>query len=171
LYARARARDARRPPSEVRRPPSEVETSSAVHFALRQQHSPTGELLLVDRRCEALGHVHLSYCGKKHRAQVNVPDVRSRVAAIELLLREGLGRPAQAEEPQHAVVAPTATAVKEMSWEDLQVVFALQFADDIATVGTGAAGAVIQERLSGVGDAGRSLLRDALDAFDVPAPC
>ena len=29
---------------------------------------------------------------------MQVPDVRSRVAAIELLLREGLGRPPQAEE-------------------------------------------------------------------------
>jgi hypothetical protein len=36
-------------------------------------------------------------CGKKHRAQVQVPDVRARVGAIEVLLREGLGRPAQAE--------------------------------------------------------------------------
>jgi hypothetical protein len=39
-----------------------------------------------------------SDCGKKERIPVNVPDVRSRVAAIELLLREGLGRPPQAEE-------------------------------------------------------------------------
>src|SRR5262245_3394606 len=29
-------------------------------------------------------------CGKKHRGQVAVPDVRARVAAIELLLREAL---------------------------------------------------------------------------------
>jgi hypothetical protein len=51
-------------------------------------------------------------CGKKHRAQVHVPDVRSRVAAIELLLREGLGRPAQAEQPHHAALPATAEAVK-----------------------------------------------------------
>jgi hypothetical protein len=38
-------------------------------------------------------------CGKRKRVEVPVPDVRARVAAIELLLREGLGRPAQAEEP------------------------------------------------------------------------
>jgi len=29
-------------------------------------------------------------CGKKQRVEVRVPDVRSRVAAIELLLRESL---------------------------------------------------------------------------------
>jgi len=34
-----------------------------------------------------------SSCGKKQRVEVKIPDVRSRVAAIELLLREGLGRP------------------------------------------------------------------------------
>ena len=39
-----------------------------------------------------------SDCGKKQRVEVKIPDVRSRIAAIELLLREGLGRPPQAEE-------------------------------------------------------------------------
>jgi hypothetical protein len=38
-------------------------------------------------------------CGNRKRVEVPIPDVRARVAAIELLLREGLGRPAQAEEP------------------------------------------------------------------------
>jgi len=37
-------------------------------------------------------------CGARKRVEVPVPDVRARVAAIELLLREGLGRPPQAEE-------------------------------------------------------------------------
>jgi hypothetical protein len=56
-----------------------------------------------------------------------------------------------------------------MSWQDLQAVFALQFADDIATVSEGEPGSVIRQRLSGVGEAGRALLRDALDAIDAPA--
>jgi hypothetical protein len=67
-------------------------------------------------------------CGKKQRAKVNVPDVRSRVAAIELLLREGLGRRAQAEEPHQAALPATAAAVQQMSWSGLQTVFALEFA-------------------------------------------
>src|SRR5262249_20139350 len=37
--------------------------------------------------------------GSRSRTQLPVPDVRARVAAIELLLREGLGRPPQADEP------------------------------------------------------------------------
>jgi hypothetical protein len=108
-------------------------------------------------------------CGKKHRAQVNIPDVRSRVAAIELLLREGLGRPAQAEEPHHAALPATAAGVKQMSWSDLQAVFALQFADEIEAVGSGEVGSVIRERLADVGNEGRQLLREALDDAETAA--
>jgi hypothetical protein len=103
-------------------------------------------------------------CGKKHRAQVSVPDVRSRVAAIELLLREGLGRPAQAEEAPVAQLPDSAEAVRRMSWSDLQTVFAVTFAGDIAAVNAGESATVIRERLSGIGEEGRALLRDALDA-------
>jgi hypothetical protein len=108
-------------------------------------------------------------CGKKHRAQVNIPDVRSRVAAIELLLREGLGRPAQAEEPHHAALPATPAAVKQMSWSDLQTVFAVEFADTIETVASGDAGSVIRERLASVGAEGRRLLREALDDVEAAA--
>src|SRR5829696_7477342 len=82
-------------------------------------------------------------CGKKHRAEVSVPDVRSRVAAIELLLREGLGRPAQADEPAVA-----------------------QLPDNVAAVPAGEAGSAIRERLAGVGTTGRRLVREALDAVE-----
>jgi hypothetical protein len=108
-------------------------------------------------------------CGKKQRAQVNVPDVRSRVAAIELLLREGLGRPAQAEEPHHATLPTTAAAVKQMSWSDLQSVFALEFAAEIEAVASGEAGSVIGERLASVGLEGRRRLREALDEVEKAA--
>ena len=57
-------------------------------------------------------------------------------------------------------------AVKRMSWTDLQAVFALQFADDIATVASGEAGSVIRERLAGVGAEGRRLLRETLDDLE-----
>jgi hypothetical protein len=50
-----------------------------------------------------------------------------------------------------------------MPWHDLQALFALQFADDIATVTTGEANSVIRERLAGIGTDGRRLLREALD--------
>ena len=107
-------------------------------------------------------------CGKKHRAQVQVPDVRSRVAAIELLLREGLGRPAQAEEPHHATLPSTPAGIQQLSWRDLQAVFAVEFAEQIATVASDDTGSVIRKRLAGVGQVGRTLLREALDDLDLP---
>src|SRR4029077_11592165 len=55
-------------------------------------------------------------CGKKHRAQVQVPDVRARVGAIEVLLREGLGRPAEAEELTSPKLPENVDAVARMSW-------------------------------------------------------
>jgi hypothetical protein len=108
-------------------------------------------------------------CGKKHRGQVNVPDVRCRVAAIELLLREGLGRPAQADELHHAALPATPAAVKQMSWSDLQTVFAVEFAAEIEKVASGDAASVIRERLAGVGIEGRRLLREALDDLNAVA--
>jgi hypothetical protein len=62
-----------------------------------------------------------SDCGKRKRVEVPVPDVRARVAAIELLLREGLGRPAQAEEPATLPRIPeTKAAIEALGWEELK---------------------------------------------------
>jgi hypothetical protein len=73
-------------------------------------------------------------CGKKHRAQVHVPDVRARVGAIEVLLREGLGRPAQAEEVVGPDLPANADAVARMSWADTQHLAALLFVDEVESV-------------------------------------
>ena len=58
----------------------------------------------------------------------------SRVAAIELLLREGLGRPPQAEEAASPRLPRTAEAVEKLGWNDMQMIFATQFASEIAAV-------------------------------------
>jgi hypothetical protein len=51
--------------------------------------------------------VECATCGERSRIEAPVPDVRARVAAIELLLREGLGRPATADEvPSHGCRRP-----------------------------------------------------------------
>ena len=102
-------------------------------------------------------------CGKKHRAQVSVPDVRSRVAAIELLLREGLGRPAQAEETPVAQLPDSVEAVKAMSWTDLQTVFAVTFANEIEAVSEHGTEA-LRERVAALSEDERALLREALVA-------
>ena len=62
-----------------------------------------------------------SDCGKRKRVEVPVPDVRARVAAIELLLREGLGRPAQAEEPVSLPQLPrTEAEARALDWDQLK---------------------------------------------------
>jgi len=82
--------------------------------------------------------------GKKQRVEVKVPDVRSRVAAIELLLREGLGRPPQAEEAASPRMPRTAEAVEKLGWHDLKMIFA-------ATPHSGAGWSVVCSRVSGGG--------------------
>jgi hypothetical protein len=68
--------------------------------------------------------VECSSCGQRSRVEAPVPDVRARVAAIELLLREGLGRPATAEEVGTPRMPASVAAVSEMSWGEMQGLFA-----------------------------------------------
>jgi hypothetical protein len=91
-----------------------------------------------------------------------VPDVRSRVAAIELLLREGLGRPPQAEEAPTPRLPRTADAIGRLGWDDLQTIFATHFAGEIAAVGEGGE-ALLRERVTALDEGQRRLLREALD--------
>jgi hypothetical protein len=107
-----------------------------------------------------------SGCGKKQRVEVKVPDVRSRVAAIELLLREGLGRPPQAEEAASPRRPRTAEAVEKLGWNDLQMIFATQFASEIAAVTEDGDG-LLRERVAALDDGQRQLLREALDEVKI----
>jgi hypothetical protein len=104
-------------------------------------------------------------CGQKQRLQVNVPDVRSRVAAIELLLREGLGRPPQAEEPAAPRLPESVEAVRSLSWEELQVLFANTYVDEIAAAVSGEGRELLRERLAALSDDERRALREELVAM------
>ncbi len=96
-----------------------------------------------------------------------MPDVRSRVAAIELLLREGLGRPPQAEEAASPRLPRTAEAVEKLGWNDLQMIFATQFASEIAAVTEDGGDALLRERVAALDDGQRRLLREALDGVKI----
>ena len=101
-------------------------------------------------------------CGKKQRVEVRVPDVRSRVAAIELLLRESLGRPPQAEEAASSRLPKTAEAIETLGWSEMQLIFATQFAGEIAAVSDGG-DALLRDRITALDEVQRRMLRDALD--------
>ena len=106
-------------------------------------------------------------CGKKQRTQVSVPDVRARVAALELWLHEGLGRVPQAEEARAPRLPENAEPVKNISWGEMQLLFATIHADEIAAVIGGTGSVVLRERLARLSEAERDVLREALTA---PAP-
>jgi hypothetical protein len=100
-------------------------------------------------------------------SRVKIPDVRSRVAAIELLLRQGLGRPPQAEESTSPRLPRTAEAVEKLGWEDMQLIFASQFAGEIAAVTESGGGNLLRDRVAALDDGQRQLLREALDEVAV----
>ena len=89
-----------------------------------------------------------------------MPNVRSRVAAIELLLREGLGRPPQAEEAASARLPRTAEAVEKLGWCDMKMIFATHFASEIAAVTEDSGDALLRERVAALDDDQRQLLRE-----------
>ena len=105
--------------------------------------------------------VECTACGERSSIQAPMPDVRARVAAIELLLREGLGRPPQAEEAPAPRMPATAAAVRAMSWDELQILGATLFADEIASVAEGG-DTLLRERLASLGPDERRALREAL---------
>jgi hypothetical protein len=101
-------------------------------------------------------------CGSRRRVEVPVPDVRARVAAIELLLRKGLGRPPQAEEAPAPRLPASVGAVAQMTWDDLQILGATMFADEIASVSSGEGDAAVRARMASLSPHQRALLGEAL---------
>jgi hypothetical protein len=106
--------------------------------------------------------VECSGCGERTRIEAPVPDVRSRLAAIELLLHEGLGRPATGDDPRPLSIPTTTTAVRDMPWDDMQALFAATYVDEIAAVQRDGGQAVLRDKLAALSDAERNSLHHAL---------
>jgi hypothetical protein len=108
--------------------------------------------------------VECSECGERSRIEAPVPDVRARVAAIELLLREGLGRPATAEEVTSPQLPTNVSAIREMSWADIQALFAAIYVDEIAAASRDGSEALLRAKVASLSEGERRALREALDA-------
>ena len=108
--------------------------------------------------------VECAACGERSRIEAPVPDVRARVAAIELLLREGLGGRRRRRRFARPRMPTSVEAVKAMSWEDMQALFAAIYADEIAAVVRDGGEQALRERLSRLGQSERKLLLKALAA-------
>ena len=79
------------------------------------------------------------------------------------LLREGLGRPPQAEEAASPRLPKTAEAVEKLGWDNMNAIFAAHFASEIEAVTEHGGEAVLRERVAALDDGQRQLLREALD--------
>jgi hypothetical protein len=107
--------------------------------------------------------VECSACGERSRVEAPMPDVRARVAAIELLLREGLGRAPQAEESLASRMPHSVEAVQKLSWEQMQQVFAATFVDELAALDRDGGDALVRRKVAALSEGERRVLREALD--------
>ena len=96
-------------------------------------------------------------CGKGFRQEISVPDHGARIKAIETLLREGLGRVGEADEPPTPRVPRTVAEIQRLSTEDLEEIVA---SDDEGVAW------LIRSHLRPLGVETRDALRVALDELE-----
>jgi hypothetical protein len=108
--------------------------------------------------------INCKHCGRAGRYEITVPDNKVRLDAIQALLHESLGRPGQAETQLAPALPASAEQVRRLSWDQMTLVFATQFADEIAAVMHGDGDAVLRDRLAALSPDERRRLREALAA-------
>jgi hypothetical protein len=106
--------------------------------------------------------INCKQCGRAGRYEITVPDNKVRLDAIQALLHESLGRPGQAEAQTAPALLRTAEDVRQLSWDQMTVVFATQFANEIAAMMRGDGDVVLRARLAVLGPDERRRLREAL---------
>src|SRR5262249_1099565 len=105
--------------------------------------------------------INCKHCGRAGRYEISVPDNKVRLDAVQALPHDAVGRPGQAWAQAPPSLPRTAQQVRSMSWDQMTLVFATQFADEIASVATDGE-LLLRERLASLGPDERRLLRDAL---------
>jgi hypothetical protein len=113
--------------------------------------------------------VRCSNCGQQSRVKVPGVDGRTRLAATELLLSQGLGRAPAAPEITTPAMPQSADAVAKMDWEQLSGLAASIYADEIATVLRDGGAALVREKVACLSAGERRILREALDASEPSA--
>jgi hypothetical protein len=78
--------------------------------------------------------INCKHCGRPGRYEITVPDNKVRLDAIQALLHESLGRPGQAEAQPAPALPATAEQARALSWDQMTLVFASQFAEEIGSV-------------------------------------
>ena len=101
-------------------------------------------------------------CGTQFRQEVQVPDHKARVAAVEVLLREGLERPAQAEEKPAPTLPEDPALIEAMSWQDMQYFATTLLVDELLTVHRDGGKALLRQRVAALRDGERRILGEAL---------
>jgi hypothetical protein len=115
--------------------------------------------------------VRCSSCQARSRVELPMPDVKSRLMAVQMLLSESLRKAPTAAEVTTPSLPRTARDVQRMDWSTMTHVFALSYADELREVNRlGGPQALRQKlsRLSAPERAERRVLRDALSQLDGP---
>jgi hypothetical protein len=105
-------------------------------------------------------------CGQRSRVEVPGVDGRTRLAATEVLLSQGLGRAPAAPEITTAAMPRSAEAVARMDWEQLSGLAASIYVEEIAAVQRDGGAALVAEKIRALSDGERAVLRRALDAAE-----
>ena len=101
------------------------------------------------------------HCDRAGRYEITVPDNKVRLDAVQALLHEALGRPGQAEAQAAPALPRTVEQVRALSWDQMNLIFATHYADEIGAVVSGGDG-LLRERLASLGPDERRVLREAL---------
>ena len=105
--------------------------------------------------------INCKHCSRAGRYEITVPDNKVRLDAVQALLHEALGRPGQAEAQPALALPRTVEEVDALSWEQMNLIFATQFANEIASV-VANGDALLRQRLTSLSPDERGVLREAL---------
>ncbi len=88
--------------------------------------------------------------------------MKARLQVIQLLLSESLGRPATASDLPAPRLPKTVAQVKEMSFEEMQYVFATIYAEEIEAVVHDGGEQALRDTVAELSEGERRVLREAL---------